>query len=279
MRNLDLEYSNPRLPEGINTTTDHPLKEFAILVGGVLLGIVVLVIALGFSADLLARHVPFSYELAMVSSFSGSHDEPKPADEVLQPLAWRIAEAMGLPDEMTITVHYEDSDVANAAATLGGHIILNRGLVSQLQSENALAMVMAHEIAHVKHRHPIRSLGRGTVVWLFLMALVGVESMASRVVTDAGSLTLLTFSRDQEQEADREALTTVNKIYGHTAGALDLYQVLLKTADGLPGELPVFLRTHPLTNDRIRELKVLQLDMGWPSAGTTTPLAAELNQQ
>lgn len=275
-----MEYSNPKLPEGINTTKEHPLKEFAVLSGGVLLAIMVVVTALGFSADLLAQRIPFSYEQAMVSSYPGSVPEPHPMDQVLQPLARRIAEAMDLPEDMAITVHYQDSKTVNAAATFGGHIILFGGLVSQLQSENALAMVIAHEIAHIKHRHPIRSLGRAAVVWLSLMAVVGVDGsdFVSSAVTGTGTLTLLTFSRGQENEADREALAAVNALYGHTAGALDLYEVLLQHSSESVEDPPAFLRTHPLAHDRIRELKAIEMNRGWSAKGTTKPLPAPLNQ-
>ena len=274
-----MEYSNPKLPEGINTTREHPLKEFAVLSAGILLVIVVVVTALAFSADLLARRIPFSYEQAMVSSYPGSAPPAHPADEILQPLALRIAEVMELPEEMTITVHYQDSETVNAAATVGGHIVLFRGLVSELPSENALAMVMAHEIAHIKQRHPIRSLGRGAVLWLSLMAVLGVEGgdFTSSAMTGAGILTLLTFSRSQELEADREALAAVDTLYGHTAGALDLYQVLLERSHGSAEELPAFLSTHPLTHDRIRELEAIQKDQGWSTTGITKPLPAGLH--
>lgn len=141
-----MEYLNPKLPEGINTTKEHPLKEFAVLSLGVLLGIVVVVTALGFSVDLLARRIPFSYEQAMVSSYPGSVPEPHPMDEMLRPLARRITEVMDLPEGMTITVHYQDSETVNAVATFGGHITLFRALVSQLHSENALAMAIAMDL-------------------------------------------------------------------------------------------------------------------------------------
>lgn len=275
-----MEYLNPKLPENINTTNEHPLKEFAVLCVGVLLGIVVLATTLALSADLLARHIPFSYEQAVVSTYPGGVPKPHAMDKVLQPLAERIAKAMDLPEDMAITVHYQDSENVNAAATLGGHIIVFRGLVSQLRSENALAMVMAHEVAHIKHRHPIRSLGRGTVVLLALMALVGAEGsdFASSLATGAGTLTLLTFSRAQEQEADRDALAAVGKLYGHTAGALDSYEVLLEHSGGSVEDLPAFLRTHPLTHDRVRELKAIQMNLDWSETGSTKPLPAGLSE-
>ena len=53
-------------------------------------------------------------------------------------LAERIAEAMDVPDGMPITVHCEETDLVNAGATFGGHILLYRGLVSELESESGL---------------------------------------------------------------------------------------------------------------------------------------------
>ncbi|MDX1514311.1 MAG: M48 family metallopeptidase, partial [Gammaproteobacteria bacterium] len=158
-----LEYSNPKLPEHINTSRDHPLKEFAILTGGVLLALLAAIVILVLSADYLTRYIPFRYEQGLARSIEASFDKPHPFENVLKPLGTRLAEAMALPPDIEVTVHYVDEDAVNAFATFGGHVVIYRGLVDRLESENALAMVLAHEIAHVKHRHPIRTLGRGAV--------------------------------------------------------------------------------------------------------------------
>ena len=87
--------------------------------------------------------------------------------------------------------------------------------------ENALAMVIAHEMAHIKHRHPVMALGRGVVIGLFLASLSGFngDRVVGRIVNNTGMLTLLKFNRDQEREADRTALAAVAGNYGHVAGA------------------------------------------------------------
>lgn len=201
--------------------------------------------------------------------------EPNEFDRQLKPLADRISHAMDLPAEMRITVHYADVDEVNAYATFGGHVVINRGLIEKLSSENALAMVMAHEIAHIKHRHPIRSLGRAAVVVIALMAVAGVQGddVVGTVIGDTGALTLLSFSRGQESEADRSALEAVARVYGHVAGALDLYSVLLEAqADERLGA-PTFMRTHPLTGDRIDALKAIQYKKGWDDSAPLVPLA------
>jgi predicted Zn-dependent protease len=181
---------------------------------------------------------------------------------------------MDLPPEMRITVHYADVDEVNAYATFGGHVVINRGLMEKLPSENALAMVMAHEIAHIKHRHPIRSLGRAAVVIIALMAVAGVQGndVVGTIIGDTGALTLLSFSRGQESEADRSALEAVAGVYGHVAGALDLYTVLLEAHAEGQFSAPSFMRTHPLTGDRIDDLKAVQYEKGWDDSAPVTPL-------
>jgi len=269
-----LEYSNPKLPEHINTSREHPIKEFAILTGGVLLVCVLVIAILGLSADYLTKYIPFHYEQALFGAKADQFPEPHEYERVLQPLANDIAAAMDLPDGMHIRVHYADEDQVNASATLGGHVVIYRGLAERLPHENALAMVLAHEIAHVKHRHPIRTLGRSVVVVLALMAIVGVqgEDLAASVIGDAGVLTLLTFSRAQESEADRTALEAVSRVYGHVAGATDLYDVLIEEQEQKGIDAPVFLSTHPLTSDRVEALRTLQVEHGWDANAATTPL-------
>ena len=230
---------------------------------------------LGLSADYLTRYIPFHYEHSLAQSFIKEIDRPHPFDEKLAPLAKKLAGAMDLPDGVEVTVHYADENVVNAFATIGGHVVIYRGLVEKLESENALAMVVAHEIAHIKHRHPIRSLGRGVVVMLALMALAGVQGddLVGSIVGSAGSLTLLGFSRAQENEADASALAAVNSVYGHTAGAFQLYEVLLEEHGESGKNLPVFLSTHPLTSERMLALREIVREKGWRDTGEVIRLA------
>ncbi len=247
---------------------------FAILTGGVLLALAAVVLVLSLSADFLTKYIPFRYELDLAQPIERQFNKPHSFDEVLVPLGDKLAAAMELPEDVRLSVHYSDEDVVNAFASFGGHVVIYRGLVEKLESENALAMVLAHEIAHIKHRHPIRSLGRGVVVMLALLALAGVQGgdLVGNVISGAGSLTLLGFSRAQENEADATALAAVQRVYGHTAGALQLYEVLLDEHGETGKNLPVFLSSHPLTTERIINLRALAGERGWPDIGEITAL-------
>jgi predicted Zn-dependent protease len=184
---------------------------------------------------------------------------------------------MALEDGMTIRVHYIDEPEVNAFATLGGHVAAYRGLIERMPDENALAMVVAHEIAHVQHRHPIASLGRGVAFGavLSLFSAGAGSSVADSVLGRSGLLTILTFNRTQEAEADETGVAALAKAYGHAGGATDTFDVLRQAAAeaGLR-EPPEFLSTHPVTDDRLERLSVVIRRNGWPAEGTRTPVPA-----
>ncbi|MCG7930747.1 MAG: M48 family metallopeptidase [Candidatus Thiodiazotropha lotti] len=249
-----MKYSNPQIPEGINTSKQHPLKEFFMLTAGVLGLIVAAVLLLGFFADKLAHHIPFEVEQRIASKELLAESDPGPMQGYLEALTEQIVKAQSLPEEMTITVHYVDDDTVNAFATLGGHVYMFRGLLEKLPNENALVMVLAHEIAHVKHRHPIRSLGRGVVIGLALSMLSGTmgDKMADQIVSNTGLVTSLTFSRDQERKSDKTALKTLMALYGNVVGADQLFEVLQEAEGAM--KLPEFFSTHPLSEKRIQHI-------------------------
>jgi predicted Zn-dependent protease len=269
-----MDYSNPDIPEGINYSKTHPLKEFVLLTTGVFGVLFVAVLVLGFFADHFAQHIPFAVEKKFHIMVPDHDDGTKPLQDYLYALTQRVAAAEDLPPGMDITVHYVDSDTINAYATLGGHIILYRGLLEKLQHENALAMVIAHEISHVKYRHVIRSMGSGLVVGIALSMVSA--SLGNTVINGAMNETsqvgMLKFSRLHEQEADDAGLDALQKMYGHLGGAEELFTAI-KTEE-IAGFVPQFLRTHPDTSGRINHIRQLRQQRGQHEP-TLTPLPVE----
>ena len=279
-----MEYSNPKIPEGINTTDEHPLKEFFILSVGVLGLIFIFVIFVSLAAEKLAVYVPFETEQSLIPDMWAQIDPAtesetdKETREYMQSLSDRLAVHMQLPDEMEITLHYVEEDTVNAFATIGGHIFIYQGLLYELHSENALAMVIAHEMAHVYHRHPIIAMGRGVVIGLILSAITGAsgDQFIGQVVNETGLIAMLTFNRDQEREADITALNAVNGLYHHVAGTNDLFKALMQAHDPDEVEPPVFLSTHPVTQDRIDDLIEYAKAKGWDTDTELTPIPENL---
>jgi predicted Zn-dependent protease len=254
-----LKYEN-RLPaEGINASHEHPLREFAWLAAVVLGLIAVAAGVVSYGAQWIAPRIPFEYEQRLVGdalSFAPRTQAGREVQAELQALADRLARRMDLPPGMTVKVGYRESGTINAFATLGGHAVFFRGLLAKVESEDALAMVMAHEMAHLKHRHPAAALGRGVAVGVIL-SLVSADlgrSAAAGVLSQAGVVTLLSFNRDQERQADEAALQVLAAEYGHLGGALELFSIFERAqAEQVGGTVPAieFLATHPLTPNRV----------------------------
>ncbi|MBI1424825.1 MAG: M48 family metalloprotease [Gammaproteobacteria bacterium] len=261
-----MEYSNPEIPEGINYSKSHPLREFALLAGGVLAVIFIGVLLLGIFADHFAQYIPYRVEKNFRVLVPAKDDGPPVLHAYLDALADRIVAAEELPEGMNITVHYIDSDTVNAYATLGGHIVLYRGLLEKLRNENALAMVMAHEIAHIKYRHVIRSMGGGLVVGIALSMLnssLGNEVVNS-VINQTAQVGILRFSRAHETQADIVAVNALQSMYGSLAGAEELFVAIREQETGIYA--PVFLRTHPGTDERIQRIRNWRYSHGQPDA-------------
>lgn len=272
-----MTYENPPLPEDVNVGRENPLFEFLRLAAGLALVMAVIGAVLYVAGGWLARQVPFSVERDWVGEervigfgklpdTGASHAA---IESYLKDLAAQLAATMDLPDGMTLRVHYADLPEPNAFASLGGHIVVTRGLYERLPSENALAMVMAHEIAHVRARDPIAGAAGGSLLILTTALLTG----------DAGGLSgafahLIQrgYSRSAETQADIRAIDALRRHYGHAGGGASLFEVLSQYRAGHGGELPSLLSTHPLDAERIARLEAAAA--GWdPQAQPLRELA------
>jgi predicted Zn-dependent protease len=106
-----------------------------------------------------------------------------------------------------------------------------------------------------------------------LAALSGVSgsAIADRVIGEAGLLANLSFTREQERDADSAGLSALATTYGHAAGALDLYRTL-QEQEGHPSALHLdFFDTHPDTGRRIAAIEEEARAAGWSLNGATTP--------
>jgi len=272
-----MEYSNPELPEGINTSKEHPLKEFFLLTVGLLTVVFIVISILILIVDNFADKIPFEMEKELpISSFIDNLEKEK-LPPYLDKVTQKVLNTFELPEDMKITFHYVNDDTVNAFATLGGHIVLYRGLIEKLKYEDELAMVIAHEIAHVKYRHPILSTSHGIVVGIVLSALSGSSGNTgiNDLMGSTGMASLMRFSRDFEYQADEDAINSLIKLYGHAEGALGLFAVF----NSISGSMPSFefLATHPLTSNRISQTTKMITKSTPSNKNTKTPYPSEFN--
>lgn len=189
-------------------------------------------------------------------------------DPVLQRYVEDLTRRMGAhmhpPGDLNIRVHVVKGP-PNAAATLGGHIFVLDGLLHALDSENSLAMVLAHELAHCINRDPLRSVGRGLLLDIALSSAGGGGLAGSQLL-------MRRYSREQEAAADHDALLALNAHYGHVGGAAGLFEALRPgDAESLPETgRPVrdILSTHPAIDRRIHAIRASADENGWPALET-----------
>lgn len=276
-----MRYENRQPPEGINVTGEHPLRQFLRLVVAALVLLVIVVVTLQFVGAFAAKRVPFSFERRVVERMDIDFGEAEASPEMLgylNDLAARLMAEMPIPEGMDVTVHYSPEDTFNAFATVGGNLLFYKGLLARLPHENALAMVLAHEIAHVLHRDPLAGLGGGVASAVALAMLTGNAGtgVAGEVLGRAGVLTGMQFTRRMEEAADRVALAAVARTYGHVGGADELFRLIAEKrgASRVPDWIGRFTSTHPLDADRIRAIAERAAASGWSTEGETTPLPA-----
>jgi Zn-dependent protease with chaperone function len=87
-------------------------------------------------------------------------------------------------------------------------------LLKSVKSENALAMVLVHETAHIKNRDPITALAANAAFSLITAVIFGADKGFFEK-----SITSSLFSREQEERADKDALLALQNYYGHTLAA------------------------------------------------------------
>lgn len=219
-------------------------------------------------APFLLKWVPFSAEKSFVRPYEEMaerwwNEESYPEIDIyLQELSDELSLAIDLPPEIEIQAHFLDIDEINAFAVLGGHIFITRGLLESVEDENSLSMVIAHEIAHQKHRDPIAGLSRGIAMQM-IYSLITSDYNQLDLSVFGGELGLLYFSRDQEERADAAAIIALQQHYGHISGYDQFFREIVKMEASDDAQIPEWLSSHPDTENRIRILDDLKSENGW----------------
>jgi beta-barrel assembly-enhancing protease len=252
---------NPRFSDDINNPPGSALAEFGRLLAGLALVFTLATLVLIAVAGRLSPLIPFSWEVRLTEGLS-LNEADEAATSALEALGAALALHADLDPEIELHFHLLDKSTPNAFATLGGHIMVTRGLINAVESENGLAMVLAHEIAHIQQRDPIRQLGRGAVLSLAWALVTGSTGQVGleRVLGTGGMLAMLHYSRDTERQADSLALDMLEAHYGHTMGAGQFFESILELES--PPEWGEFLRTHPLTDERLLRIATRQSSLG-----------------
>lgn len=165
---------------------------------------------------------------------------------VLDALIADLGEASGA--ELAIKASVVDHPMQNALAAPGGRIVVFRGLLAKARSADEVAGVIAHEMGHVKNRHPLKRLIEVFGLQLFL------GSSNSDIGGLGGLLTILSYGRADEAEADADAVAFLNAA-GISVEDFAGFFERLGSGDDFGGLIPGFLSTHPQHADRVAHIR------------------------
>jgi predicted Zn-dependent protease len=191
-------------------------------------------------------------------------DDPEVTD-YLDTLGYRLVANSPDPAGPFEFFAIEDSSI-NAFALPGGFVGVHSGLLLAAQSESELASVLAHEIAHVTQRHIARLIAAQQRAGLASMAALAVAILAARSNSQISAAAIaaaqggmiqsqLSFTREHEREADRVGLQIIEKS-GFDPHAMPVFfERLQKATRVYETGAPSYLRTHPLTFERIADIQ------------------------
>jgi predicted Zn-dependent protease len=158
-----------------------------------------------------------------------------------------------------------NSEELNAFACPGGIVLVTKGIINATKSEDELATVLAHEIAHIAHRHGVSAISKSR--WTEVATTIGTETTkdySPQVVSKLVGLfegaiddvfkTLVVngYGKSQEFQADESGMIYLAKA-GYNPGALkDLLDRLVSQGASSGGGI---MKTHPATKDRIKNVQ------------------------
>lgn len=150
-----------------------------------------------------------------------------------------------------------DSREVNAFAVPGGYVYVNRGLIERTSKMDELAGVLGHEIGHVVRRHSIQQMekAQGANVGVTLACILTniCNSQAAQAgINIAGSAVFAKFSRQDELEADQEAVTNTTRANINPEGIVSMFRKLIDERKSRPSAVEGWFATHPLEEDRIQ---------------------------
>lgn len=197
----------------------------------------------------------------LLQEFGGAYQGK--AATYVQQVGRRIASQSGQsanPNDYTVTLL--NSSVSNAMALPGGYVYVTRELLALMNNEAELASVMGHEVGHVAGRHAQKRQQRSALsgIGAAILGAVTGSSMLGQLAGTGAQLYTLSYSRDQEREADALGVRYLAKAgYDPWAASTMLQQLgaqtsldaKLRSQEGESAR-PSWLNTHPLTEERVQ---------------------------
>ncbi len=263
--------SGYRLPPGLanQLTNATPGKgafrgvAFWLFLGSaILVGLYFAVVALSDKVvDFAVEQIPVELEVELGKAAAGEQlgdmqvCSATPVNAAISEIGERLVQGLG---ETPYEYRFKVVDVpdVNAFALPGGYVFINWGLIEKADTADQVAGVVAHEIQHAVARHGLRNVTARAGIWLLVGAVFGdVQGLGGLIAGGAGELAALSFSREQEEQADTLGLELLYAAHFDPSGMPQFFQKLKEEQARLGLDLPSFMSSHPNTDARIANLE------------------------
>jgi len=180
-------------------------------------------------------------------------DEDVTAQERVALVGQRVAAVCDRKDIIYTFKILKDESI-NAFALADGYIYIYRGLLDEIETDDELAAVLAHEIGHIVARHHQKRGRRNLMANIFRMiAVTGADTYQDKVnINNAVAELTLSYSREEEIEADTYSAKYVKAAGYNPEAVISMIEILIKTELEGPIRPKRRWRTHPYLSDRIK---------------------------
>ncbi|MCX7895986.1 MAG: M48 family metalloprotease [Thermoanaerobaculum sp.] len=194
---------------------------------------------------------------ALIQDALGPIDDPR-LNKLVEEVGLKVAQVSHRPRLPYVFTPVNDPAV-NAFALPGGKICITRGLLARLDSEDGLAAVLGHEVAHVTARHAVAAYNRQVLTSLFLAssaAVLEAKEVRGRELIWVGGLVaaqaiLAKYSRDQERQSDALGLQYAVAAGYSPWGMVETQKVLLSLHRQQPTLVERLFASHPHSSERL----------------------------
>jgi len=172
-----------------------------------------------------------------------------------------------------LNFYVADDSQLNAFAAPAGHIFIYSGLINSMEQTDELASIISHEIGHVSVRHLSKQMEKGSMVSLGTVAgmlagiLIGGDAGEAVMLGSvaAGTQVMLSYSRDDEREADQLGFKKAYMAGFKPAAFINALAKLQQSQLGAE-KIPAYLSTHPVDSERMSNLEVMSRQYPEPPA-------------
>jgi Zn-dependent protease with chaperone function len=234
-----------------------------VMVGlAILAGLYMAMVALSERAvDFAVEQIPIDLETELGKAAAGQQlgdmqvCSAAPVNQAVAEIGERLIAGLGATP-YTYRFKVVDIPDVNAFALPGGYIFIHWGLIETAETADQVAGVLAHEIQHAVARHGLRNvIARASIGLLAGLVFGDLQGVGGLIAGGAGELAALSFSREQEDEADRLGLELLYAANFDPEGMPQFFARLEEEQASKGLDLPSFMSTHPDTKARIGALE------------------------